>query len=172
MRQNRLKKVIMFMAIFSLMALVVSCDDSSGSGTGSTVEMVSATVEQCPHGGVVITVDEVEQIICNGAPGEDAAAPLVTATPFEGAMGDCTDGGVLIVACTDDGTGLCVEGTETTTYVCHGETGETGENGEDAAAPLVTTSSFSGVLGGCNNGGISIVVCTDDGSGACEAGTE
>ncbi|MBU1220283.1 hypothetical protein KKF34_01225 [Myxococcota bacterium] len=168
MQQSIFKGLIFATMVLSMTFLAISCDDGTAS-SGSNVDMVSATIEQCPHGGVVLTVDGVDEIICNGAPGENATPPLVTATPFEGAMGDCSDGGVMIVACTDDGTGTCAEGTETTTYVCNGEAGT---NGTDANSPIITTTPFDGVEGDCTEGGLRIEACTDDGFGVCVAGSE
>ena len=91
---------------------------------------------------------------------KDTSTTTMRTTQFDGAQGNCTNGGVKIEVLVDG----AVDDAQTQ-YICNGANGQNGQNGQDGTNGTNTniqTTSFNGTQGGCDNGGVKVEVLLDD----------
>jgi hypothetical protein len=120
-------------------------------GKSPEVTTAAASEEQCPHGGFVVTVDGVDTILCNGAPGANGE---------DGEDGqDGVDGQTPTVVITDATTEQCPAGgtvitiNEIASVICNGRDGQ---NGLDGTAPSVSIAEATEES--CAHGGVALTV--------------
>lgn len=100
------------LGIVALLALAVGCS----SGDDPTEIMVTeATAEECPNGGVAITVNGETHIICHGEDGTPGESSTVSVEVLPEGHEDCPGGGYMVE----------IDGEEYP--VCHGEAAEAAE---------------------------------------------
>ena len=85
---------------------------------------------------------------CTSAAKEHDTTTTMQSTKFDGAQGDCTNGGVKIEVLLNG----VVDGTQTQ-YICNGTQGENGQSGTSTS---IKTTKFDGAQGDCTNGGVKI----------------
>lgn len=176
---------------------VYVCNGSNGTNgsdgsDGKSVFVVSENDRSCTNGGVKLTfgydnnndgdlVDAGDEIltshtVCNGSDGTDGADgsngknSIIRITAEDPGL-NCTNGGTLVQVGIDDNGNNNLEDPaeiDASFYVCNGSDGTDGSNGNNS---LISVSSFSGVQGGCTNGGLIIRTGVDDnGNGSLDAG--
>ncbi len=83
----------------------------------------------------------------------DTSTTTMRTTLFEGAQGNCTNGGVKVE--------VLVDGTvddAQTQYICNGAQGEQGQGGTNTN---MQTTAFDDAQGNCTNGGVKVEVLVD-----------
>ena len=158
-------------------------DGKDGQNSYQALVITSNDVgTNCAHGGIRIdsgvdtnnnnTLESTEIVstryICNGANGADGQNGLdgtngtngtnasIQTTPFDGAQGSCTNGGVKVEVLVDG-----VVQTGQTQYLCNGANGADGQDGQNGAdgqnghnALVITSNENAGT--NCAHGGIRI----------------
>jgi uncharacterized protein YgiM (DUF1202 family) len=81
---------------------------------------------------------------CTSAAKEHDTTTTMQSTKFDGAQGDCTNGGIKIEVLLNG----VVDGTQTQ-YICNGTQGENGQSGTSTS---IKTTKFDGAQGDCTNG--------------------
>ena len=85
---------------------------------------------------------------CTSAAKEHDTTTTMQSTKFDGAQGDCTNGGVKIEVLVDG----VVDETQTQ-YLCNGTQGQDGQGG---TSTNIKTTKFDGAQGDCTHGGVKI----------------
>ena len=153
------------------------CNGAQGQG-GSSTNIQTTTFEglqgNCSNGGIKVETltdgvvqEDKTQYICNGTKGEngqdgqdgqDGSSVLVSTSNEVGE--NCANGGIRVDTGLDVNNNGKLETGEinNSRYICNGQNGANGQNGQDGATPTITTASFNGAQGTCENGGIEIQI--------------
>ena len=86
----------------------------------------------------------------------NGSSTTMRTTAFEGAQGNCTNGGVKLEIVVDG-----VTDNAQTQYICNGTQGQAGQGGQSSTNTTMRTTRFDGSQGNCTNGGVKIEFLVD-----------